>query len=78
MAIGAEKSRITVTMGNDLLDALDEYCKRTGISKSAYISYVVAASLDTSNQLISRVASIAEDTLADALGEDYGTRPAGL
>ena len=75
MAISSDKTRISVTIGNDLLENLDAYCKRTGLTRSAYISYVVASSLDASSQLVSRVASIASDKLTDVV-EEYGPRPA--
>lgn len=77
MAISADKTRIAVTIGKDLLDALDTYCKRTGLSRSAYISYVVASSLDASSQLVTKIASIAGERL-DGVDETFWKESSGL
>lgn len=55
MAVAEDKTRVMVTLGNDVLERLEAYCKRLGISKSAYISYTVATALDTQEQLVSGV-----------------------
>lgn len=51
------KKRIQITLSEKLLGRLDEYCERTGISRSAYISYVVGSSIDTSDALRAATAS---------------------
>ena len=53
MAKGEKKVRVNITMDEGVLERLDAQCDRMGMSRSAYITYVVASSLDSSNQLLS-------------------------
>lgn len=46
MATAEGKTRVQVTLGNEVLEKLDEFCRRTGMSRSSYISYIVATTLD--------------------------------
>lgn len=55
MAIAKDKSRIAITLGTGVLERLDAYCKRTGMSRSQYISYVVAHQLDAETQTLEYV-----------------------
>lgn len=41
------KKRIQVTFSEALIERLDAYCERTGMSRSAYITYAVASTLDS-------------------------------
>lgn len=46
MAVAEGKTRVQVTFGNEVLAKLDDFCKRTGMTRSSYITYIVATSLD--------------------------------
>lgn len=39
------KSRITVTLGNRVIEKLDEYCEMTGLTRSAAVGSIVAGAL---------------------------------
>lgn len=39
------KGRITITLGDKVLEKLDEYCEMTGLTKSAAIGSIVASKL---------------------------------
>ena len=52
---GEKKVRVNITMDEGVLEKLDEQCKRMGMSRSAYITYTVASSLDSSKQLLSGI-----------------------
>lgn len=49
---GEKKASINITIDSGVLERLDAYCKRIGLSRSAYISYMVATSLDSQEQLM--------------------------
>ena len=53
--ISKNKVRFTVTIGKEINEKLEAYCYRTGMSKSAYIAYLVATTLDTQEQLMQGV-----------------------
>lgn len=55
--IDENKTRITITIGKEVLEKLEKYCIRLGITKSAYIAYIVATTLDTQEQLMQGVTS---------------------
>ena len=67
MAIADNKARITITLGRGVLERLDAYCERSGMSRSAYISYCVAYQLDAQNQITDGVVSATRDVLTSAL-----------
>lgn len=71
------KKRVQVTLSNALIDRLDAYCGRTGITRSAYIAYVVGTSLDTAEALQSATAQAlaaqALSSVADAEPNESGT-----
>lgn len=50
--IPENKARIAITLGKELLARLDEYCDRTGMTRSAYISYAVAHQLDAESRMM--------------------------
>lgn len=70
MAIADNKARITITLGKGVLDRLDAYCERSGMSRSQYISYCVAHQLDTENQ--------AMDTVMGAVSDYFAKVTAGM
>lgn len=45
MAVPKGKGRITVTLGEKVLEKLDEYCDVTGLTKSAAVGSIVAQAL---------------------------------
>lgn len=45
MAIAEGKKRVQVTFGDDVLKRLDKFCSETGMTRSSYITYIVATSL---------------------------------
>lgn len=51
MAVGIGKTRVQVTFGNDVLDRLDKFCKETGMTRSSYITYITATSLQQYDNL---------------------------
>lgn len=65
MSIAEGKTRIQVTFSDTLLGRLDEYAERTGISRSACISFFVGSALDSYAQLQAAANQSAARTLAD-------------
>lgn len=63
MAVPEDKARIAITLGKPLLARLDEYCERTGMTRSGYIAYVLAHQLDTETQVT--------DYVNDAIGKMF-------
>lgn len=47
------KKRVQVTFSDKVLQRLDAFCETTGMTKSAYISYVVATNLDQYERMTS-------------------------
>lgn len=50
-----QKSRIQVTISPELLARLDAYCKRIGVSRSAYIQIVLGQNLDGLERMYANV-----------------------
>ena len=65
MAIPEDKTRVGITMGNELLARLDAYCDRTGMTRSGYIAYAVAHQLDAETQVY--------DTVNDSISRLFGS-----
>jgi metal-responsive CopG/Arc/MetJ family transcriptional regulator len=51
----SQKSRIQVTISPELLARLDAYCKRIGVSRSAYIQIVLGQNLDGLERMYANV-----------------------
>lgn len=64
MAIADSKSRIAITIDKGVLERLDEYCKRSGMSRSQYISYCVAHQLEVEERMTSGVMDMARELLS--------------
>lgn len=64
MAIADTKSRVAITIDKGVLERLDEYCQRSGMSRSQYISYCVAHQLEVEERLTSGVMDMARELLA--------------
>ena len=45
------RKRIQITLGEKTLQNLESYCERSGMSRSSYIEYVIASSLDTATEM---------------------------
>ena len=51
----SQKSRIQVTISPELLARLDAYCKRIGVSRSAYIQIFLGQNLDGLERMYANV-----------------------
>lgn len=49
--LAAGRKRLQITLGERTVERLDEYCANTGMSRSAYIEYVIASGLDSAMQM---------------------------
>ena len=65
MAIAESKSRVAITIDKGVLERLDEYCKRSGMSRSQYISYCVAHQLEAEERMTNGVMDMARELLAN-------------
>lgn len=66
MAISDEKTRVQISLGNDLLAALDDYCAKTGMSRSAYIAFVVSQNIYGTERIYSSVTDALNSALEKA------------
>lgn len=57
------KTRVQLTFSEKLLSRMDEYCERTGISRSAFASTCIAQQLDSHERLF----AIANDSFQQAI-----------
>lgn len=64
MAIADSKSRVAITIDKGVLERLDAYCARSGMSRSQYISYCVAHQLEVEDRMTSGVMDMARELLA--------------
>lgn len=64
MAIADSKTRVAITIDKGVLERLDEYCKRSGMSRSQYISYCVAHQLEVEERMTSGVMDMARELLS--------------
>lgn len=64
MAIADSKSRIAITLDKGVLERLDAYCKRSGMSRSQYISYCVAHQLEVEDRMANGMIDVARELLA--------------
>lgn len=71
MAISEDKSRVTITLSNGLLEKLDSYCDATGQTRSGYIASVVGRDL----YVVNRTMGGLSDAIQGAFGQlsaDFG------
>lgn len=68
MAVADSKTRVAITIDRAVLDRLDAYCKRSGMSRSQYISYCVAHQLEVEERMTNGVIDLVRDVLAKAGG----------
>ena len=64
MATREGKTRITITLGDAVLEKLDAYCEMSGLSRSAVIGDIVGTNLGVMEKMTKSVT----DDLAEALG----------
>lgn len=69
MAVKEGKTRVQVTFGDEVLNKLDAFCKKTGMNRSSYITYIVATSLDQyenlSNAAAEGIKNVANKAMED-------------
>lgn len=70
MATKTGRTRIAITISNNVLEKLDKYCEQSGLSRSAVISDIVGTNLG----VYERVTSTFERELANALIAGRETR----
>ena len=46
------KTRLQITLSDELLAKMDAYCKRLGVSRSNYVAMLVAQNLDTMSRMM--------------------------
>lgn len=46
------KTRLQISLSNELLEKMDAYCKRLGVSRSNYVAMLVAQNLDTMSRMM--------------------------
>ena len=63
MAIAENKTRVAITIDKGVLERLDAYCARSGMSRSQYISYCVAHQLEAEERVTSGVMDMAREIL---------------
>ena len=56
MAVKTGKTRVQITLSEDLAQRLEELCDRTGMTKSSFVSYTVAMALDSYNGMLEKMA----------------------
>lgn len=64
MAVAENKTRVAITIDRNVLERLDAYCARSGMSRSQYISYCVAHQLEVEERMTSGVMDMARELLA--------------
>lgn len=52
MAVNDNKTRIQISIANELLEKINAYCVVAGISKSAYLSMLAARDLDDTERYL--------------------------
>lgn len=55
------KTRVQISLSNELLERMDEYCERLGVTRSNYVAMLVAQNLDTMTRMM--------DAMPDAINE---------
>lgn len=60
MAVGTGRTRISITLGNAVLEKLDQYCAQSGLTRSAVIGDLVGTNLG----VFERITSAFEKELA--------------
>jgi len=59
------KKRVMITMEESLLERLDAACSSQGISKSAYLSTLVAKDLEDSQKVLEQFKELIEQAVSD-------------
>ena len=56
MAVKKGKTRVQITLSDNLAEKLEELCERTGMTKSSFVSYTVAMALDSYDGMLEKMA----------------------
>lgn len=56
MAVKNGKTRVQITLSENLAEKLEELCERTGMTKSSFVSYTVAMALDSYDGMLEKMA----------------------
>lgn len=56
MAVSRNKTRVQITLTDEVATRLNELCERTGMTKSSFINYTVAMALDSYNGVLEKMA----------------------
>lgn len=57
MAISRNKTRVQMSLPNELLADIDEYCKRAHMSRTVWIEYTLASSIASTRELLDKAAA---------------------
>lgn len=63
MAISGKKGRVMVTLSNEMIAAMDEYCEMVGLSRSQYIAGLVGQSLYALNKVTASVGTVLQEAI---------------
>ena len=56
MAVKNGKTRVQITLSDNLAEKLEKLCERTGMTKSSFVSYTVAMALDSYDGMLEKMA----------------------
>lgn len=71
MATGSGKTRITITLGDAVLEKLDAYCEQSGLSRSAVIGDIVGTNLGAMERM-------QDGLVKELVGALFGAGPAAV
>lgn len=57
------KTRVQITFSEKLLDRMDEYCERTGINRSAFVSTCIAERLDSHERVLDITSGVLQQAI---------------
>lgn len=69
MTVKEGRTRVQVTFGDEVLARLDSFCERTGMSRSSYITYIIATSLEQYENLSKAAIEGIQSASIKAMGE---------
>lgn len=69
MATREGKTRITITLGDGVLEKLDAYCEQSGLSRSAVIGDIVGSQLGAFEKITQ---SVSEELVSALLRAGFG------
>lgn len=63
MAKGEETRRVQFTLPASLVDAIDNYCERSRMSRSTFVEYTLASALSVTDKLVEGVVAGVSDKM---------------